>query len=524
MGNMQGWLASKPGRYALCIAVSVLMAGLVFQTRNFVAQRLLDHSLEALGHDVIRQIDAVLDSAIKTLDEADRSPHADCSAQDLAFLRTTLVRSKYIKDIGRLSGASLVCSSVLGVLATPDTPQQAPFVLNENLSGYWAGPLLSDSASLGMLLMRQKSNVLLDLDAFRVVRPHDLQYVLSLRDRPMAAVVGLNATGHPVFMPAKNALSTATSMRLCSGTYPLCVTTQATTEAHADSARDAAWLTAGVGALLGGVLTLVAFAVRRRWFSLPARMHRALGRGEFSVVYQPIVPLANPLEVTSAEALIRWNGGPTTPDVFIAAAERHGLIAEVTEFVVCTVLADMGEIFRAWPDFRVTINVSSPELLDGSLAESLERHWPPGLARRQIGFELTERSTAELQDLLPALQRLHNLGHVIYVDDFGTGYSSLSHLQHLPIDYIKVDRSLLPDQQKEAQDSLLPEILAIARRLDVGLVFEGVETEEQAQLLRDRSRVAFAQGWLFGRPGTPEALAKRLAEQEHIRVHPPSDQ
>ncbi|HCF6897031.1 TPA: EAL domain-containing protein [Pseudomonas aeruginosa] len=81
-----------------------------------------------------------------------------------------------------------------------------------------------------------------------------------------------------------------------------------------------------------------------------------------------------------------------------------------------------------------------------------------------------------------------------------------------------------PGRRESSVDTRVFPRPAIARRLDVGLVFEGVETEEQAQLLRDRSRVAFAQGWLFGRPGTPEALAKRLAEQEHIRVHTLSDQ
>jgi sensor c-di-GMP phosphodiesterase-like protein len=133
------------------------------------------------------------------------------------------------------------------------------------------------------------------------------------------------------------------------------------------------------------------------------------------------------------------------------------------------------------------------------------------LPRYHIGFELTERSRAELQDILPELERLRWLGHPIYMDDFGTGYSGLSQLQHLPVDYIKVDRSLLPGTEPQFESSLLPEILAIARRLGAGLVFEGVETGEQAHMLEYPDQIVLAQGWYFGRPDTVEALARLMS-------------
>ncbi|MBN3819839.1 EAL domain-containing protein, partial [Paraburkholderia sp. Se-20369] len=257
--------------------------------------------------------------------------------------------------------------------------------------------------------------------------------------------------------------------------------------------------------------------LQRRWAALAAQMRRALANRQFVLRYQPIVALGAAPRIVSAEALIRWVDGPATPDVFIAEAERCGMIADITAFVVRTVLAEMRPLFDRAPEFRVTINVSSPELRDGSLMATLERCWPAGLPRRHVGLELTERSTVELHEILPVLHQLRALGHPVYIDDFGTGYSSLSQIQHLPIDYLKVDRSLLPATSQHDGGSIVPEILAIAQRLEVGLVFEGVETGEQARMLDIPGQPVCAQGWYFGRPDTAEGLRKAIdARSQHM--------
>lgn len=509
MRQAQRWATSRWVGRLIFLAVLVAVIGMALQMRNVAARRLLAWTVDQEGGRIVQQIDQVFDTVTRTLADADRTPHADCSDEDLLLLRSVFVRSKYIKDLGRISDGALSCTTILGVLPKPFVPRQQPFLLADGLTAYWTVPLLSDPGSFGMVVRTGKSNLLLDLDAFRVTSLPGLHYALGLRNRATRLVIGLDAQGAPAFVEAVHARGEE-GRRFCSRRFPLCATISVTAAASERAQESATWVTAIVGGLLGVCLGWLALAAHRRWRALPARMRRALAAGGFTLRYQPIVALETPPRVVSAEALIRWVDDPASPDVFIAEAERAGMIADITTFVVRKVLEETRELFLAFPDFRVTINVSSPELVDGSLMETLDRHWPAGLPRHHIGFELTERSTAELQDILPELERLRWLGHLIYVDDFGSGYSSLSQLQHLPIDYIKVDRSLLPETAPQLRVSILPEILAIARRLHAGLVFEGVETGEQARMLEYPDQTVLAQGWYFGRPDTVEALTRLM--------------
>ncbi|WP_044874259.1 EAL domain-containing protein [Pseudomonas sp. LFM046] len=510
----QGWHSFRWAEHLLFSVVVLIAIGLALLASSFTAHRLLDQSVGGLGEDVVRQIDVVLDASERTLAEMDASPHAVCSGEDFTVMRSALVRAKYIKDVGRLADDRLVCSTVLGILPTPFTAVQVPISLAPNMAAFWTVPLLSSSDAYGLVLQSRRSNLMMDLDAFRVPVAPGLHYVIALRDRPKALVIGLDPLGLPAFIEAGHVADLSGGQAFCSSRYPLCSTVVATAQARSIAERNAMYLLILAGGILGCCAGAFAVIAYRRRVSLSAQMRRALANGLFAVRYQPIMELGPSPRMVSAEALIRWIDGPVPPDVFIGVAERCDLITEITAFVVRTVLSDMRQLFEAQPDFRVTINVSSPELVDGSLLATLDRCWPEGLPRRHVGFELTERSTAELQDIMVALQRLHDLGHPIYVDDFGTGYSSLSQLQHLPIDYIKVDRSLLPSEPRSRNNSFVPEILAIARRLGVGLVFEGVETEEQAQLLNCTGQTVLAQGWFFGRPDTAEALL-RLGSAVH---------
>ncbi|MCA8237012.1 EAL domain-containing protein [Burkholderia cenocepacia] len=496
----------------------VVSAGLALKAWPLVTKTVLAQSVAGLGTQVVQQIDLVFDSAARTLADVDASPYADCSPQDLRLLRSASVQSKYVKDVGRRSGAGLLCTTMLGMLPKPFSPKRQPFRLTDAMSAFWTVPLLSSPDTLGLVVAGRRTNLLMDLDAFRVLPPSGLppsglHYVIGLGGRPTALVIGLDARGVPAYVDAGQVPGFRDGKSFCSARVPLCATVVVTPQALANASRHAAWLLGIAGGAAGCCLGLGALMLHRRWAALAAQIRRALANGRFVLRYQPIVTLGASSRIVSAEALIRWIDGPAAPDVFIAEAERAGMIADVTAFVVHTVLREMRVLLDSEPDFRVTINISAPELRDGSLMATLDNCWPPGLPRHHVGFELTERSTVELPEIVPALRQLRDLGHPVYMDDFGTGYSSLSLLQHLPIDYIKVDRSLLPAAPQHDGTSIIPEILAIARRLGVGLVFEGVETREQAYMLDMPGQSICAQGWYFGRPDTVQALQNAIAAQ-----------
>jgi sensor c-di-GMP phosphodiesterase-like protein len=206
-----------------------------------------------------------------------------------------------------------------------------------------------------------------------------------------------------------------------------------------------------------------------------------------------------------AEALARWtdeDGKPVGPDVFIKIAEARGFIGEITELVVRHVLKELGELLRSRPDFHVSVNVTAADLSDPKflpmLDQALNRAEVPA---RSLAIEITEASTAQQEVAMEAIRQLRRRGHSVHIDDFGTGYSSLSYLHALSVDTIKIDRSFTQAVGTQAMVlGILPQILAMAEALNLGVVVEGIETCEQAEYFAATRQLVLAQGWLFGHP------------------------
>jgi diguanylate cyclase (GGDEF)-like protein len=240
---------------------------------------------------------------------------------------------------------------------------------------------------------------------------------------------------------------------------------------------------------------------------LIAEMAPALARGEFRLVYQPVVDLGRGGRVVGAEALLRWHhprSGLIPPDLFIPLAEECGQILEIGDWVLRTACRDIaGRLHQGWPiDFDLHVNVSVRQLIQSGFVETVEAALASsGLPAHNLTLEITESSLAT-DGLIAseALTLLQKLGVRIAIDDFGTGYSSLSYLTCLPFDGLKIDRSFVNGMTGTGQArTIVHSIVGIARSFDVHLVAEGVETLEQAAALRDLG-CERAQGYLFGRP------------------------
>lgn len=231
----------------------------------------------------------------------------------------------------------------------------------------------------------------------------------------------------------------------------------------------------------------------------------AVERGELFVLYQPQVDLASG-QLLGLEALVRWQhreAGLIAPSVFIPLAEKTGLIDSLGEWVAEQVCAQV----VAWQARgarvpRVSINVSPEQFRRTSVAAMMRRL----LTRHQLdaaGFVLELTESALLVDPAVAKRQLEDLkaeGLTVSIDDFGTGYSSLSSLRHYPLDELKIDRSFVAQLASSTDDRAIARtILAMAASLDLAVVAEGIETAEQAAILRDMGCAA-GQGYLFDRP------------------------
>jgi len=240
---------------------------------------------------------------------------------------------------------------------------------------------------------------------------------------------------------------------------------------------------------------------------LETGLRRALDHGDLLIHYQPIIDLATG-GVVGVEALARWrlpNGEMIPPAEFIPVAEETGLINALGARVLRQACRDA----RRWQDAHsvfVSVNASGRQLDDPSFADMVIAtlaHW--GLRPASLVLELTESGlidTRPHQQGWTQLNRLQKCGVRIAIDDFGTGYSSLSYLSQLPVDIVKLDKSLTQNRSDAVARSgwaFTGAILEAIASLNRKVIAEGVETPEQAKALREL-RCSFAQGYLYSRP------------------------
>ena len=239
----------------------------------------------------------------------------------------------------------------------------------------------------------------------------------------------------------------------------------------------------------------------------------ALENNEFRLYYQPKISLTDG-SLIGMEALIRWpraDGSMVMPGDFIPVAERSMLITRISEFVLNEACRQNREWQdKGFPPVTVSVNLTAIDFYKtdvmGMIQDAIDRS---GLAPEYLDVELTE--SLALKDITHAImqmQEMREYGIKISMDDFGTGYSSLSYIQQLPITLLKLDRSFIMylDEDKISQE-IVSAIIRIAKSKKIETIAEGVETNGQAEILR-QSGCDYVQGYLFGRPMSAEDFEK----------------
>jgi EAL domain-containing protein (putative c-di-GMP-specific phosphodiesterase class I) len=255
-------------------------------------------------------------------------------------------------------------------------------------------------------------------------------------------------------------------------------------------------------------------ALERR--AIAAELRQALVENQFEILYQPIVSLKDGA-VRKAEALLRWRHpqrGLLAPAQFIPFAESNGLIVEIGDWV----FREAARQVRRWqasigPGFQVSVNKSPVQfrrdaaLYQGWQACMRELDLPP----RSIVVEIGENTLQGGADqVIERLGQYHALGLQVALDHFGTGHASLAHLKRFAIDFVKIDSAFAALADSDGGERALYEaIVAMAHKLGLEVVAEGVETAAQRALLL-AAGCDYAQGFMFGHPMAAEAL-ERLA-------------
>jgi diguanylate cyclase (GGDEF)-like protein/PAS domain S-box-containing protein len=252
--------------------------------------------------------------------------------------------------------------------------------------------------------------------------------------------------------------------------------------------------------------------------TLENQLHQALDNEQFVLYYQPKVNLVSGL-ITGAEALIRWNdprAGLISPAQFIPILEETGLIHEVGRWALHKAIED----YLRWRALglvavRVAVNVSALQLHNRNFVHEIEQAIAVDpLAASGLELEITEGLIMEdIKHNIDCLQAIRAMGVAIAIDDFGTGFSSLSYLAKLPVHTLKIDRSFVTDMAAGPEGLVLVSaIIKLAHSLRLNVVAEGVETEQQARLLR-LMKCDEMQGYLLTMPVSSEILEARYLER-----------
>ncbi len=246
--------------------------------------------------------------------------------------------------------------------------------------------------------------------------------------------------------------------------------------------------------------------------ALAADLRHALDRGEIGVLFQPQVAIASGA-IVGVEALARWQHprlGEVGAETLFAAADHAGLAAQLSDLVQREALQAAARWPLALGKLRLSINVTAQDVGRSGFADALlGRIDASGFPRARLTVEITESGImSDLGEAARLLAELRTAGCRVAIDDFGTGYSSLAYLKALPLDYLKIDRRLSQDITGSPRDRVVVRgVIDMARSLGLAVIAEGVETEEQLDLLA-KEGCQYFQGFLCAEPLDVEALTK----------------
>ncbi|MFO6421704.1 EAL domain-containing protein [Hylemonella sp. W303a] len=476
----------------------------------------------SLADEMLRRSAAARQQIYLALDTLRGAARADCSDATLALMRELTMGLSYLKDVGAVREGRLVCSSMgqyrNGIALGPSDVQVSSGVQ------VWRDVVLPYAPGLHLNVFER--------DGWMVAVHPDFVFDLALHDQEttVAVLIGspplilqsrgpiepLQLMNDPALTAGHAELPDHLLVRRHSAQNNLTALVAISRVGLRERMQRQALILLPLGAVAGLLLVAaVALATHRR-LSLPGEIRLGLKRQEFHLHYQPVVDLRTG-RCVGAEALLRWRrpeGLPMSPDLFIPAAERSGMIRAITAHVIDNALKDLPALLAMQSDFHLGINFSAQDLeADGSITQLLRGLRAMKAPAGSLVVEITERNVTDAKAAAKQIARLHDHGVPVAVDDFGTGHSSLSVLAGLELDILKIDKSFVDAIDAQAAASLvLPHIIDMAKTLSLSMIAEGVETETQADYLRERG-VQLAQGWLYGKPMPLEDLLELLRTQ-----------
>ena len=495
-------------RYALILLSGLLPIVLGMFIIFWQANRSLEWEATETAREAVRQFDLMLDNAAMAADAVLPLAGQDCPQVELA-LRDQVTRRPFVRSVNLVWENQIYCTSLFGNFKEAVNPAD----YNEGVLWLLPGNTVTPDEPL-LIYRREKDHagVIVSLYGFHLVNVLGLinqytQLLIQVGDNSIdrfgqvrstppgpypVAPVTVPSTHYPYSVVA--GFSSGTVWRFVKAQYP------------------------GLMALLvflGMISAATVHQLKKRSSSPTHELQRGLEAEEFIPYFQPVVR-GDTKQWAGAEVLMRWQHpteGLVRPDLFIPFAEHSGLIVPMTRSLMRqTAVLLAPHIHTMAPGFHLAFNIAARHCQNLELIEDCREFldaFPKGHIK--LVLELTERELIVPTETTHALfSALHSLGVMIALDDFGTGHSSLSYLREFNVDYLKIDQSFVAMIGSDALSRhILDSIIELSAKLDLGIVAEGIETEEQSQYLAAQG-VEFLQGYLFARPMPPADFIKSL--------------
>jgi sensor c-di-GMP phosphodiesterase-like protein len=516
MQREKAWLVLLYGVAAVAILLPIAVAIRLADYQSL--QREQQHAA-AIAADIIRRSDQISDQIGVALSELG-AMHADpCSDGSIAHMRSLVIRSNLLIDVGYVMGDELTCSAFgrhAVAVGPPSYVSAYGFVVRVGVRH----PLALETRLLIVVDPKSSYAAVVSQGLPIDIIPAESNLIVGLINVAPAAYLAQRGALRPAWL---RRIDSSGSGTFYDGTNVVVWQRSAARDYVAIAAIGQGrieedhrriilvLLPIGVGA--AGLLVIVVVRVARFRMSTPSLLKNAIKKRELSLVYQPIVNLQSG-KWTGVEALLRWrrtNGEQIPPDVFIPVAESTQLMQKLTDCVFHLIEQDASKLFRARPDFYIALNLSAQDICSQDIVDRLRSLIQRmGIETHNLHIEATERIFMNEEASRRNIGLLRALGIKVAIDDFGTGYSSLSYLQHLELDYLKIDKSFVDTIGTEAVTSeVVRHIIEMAKSLNLQMVAEGVETPAQADFLRQHG-VQYCQGWLFAKPMTMGQLLTQM--------------
>ncbi|MBY8259280.1 EAL domain-containing protein [Vibrio fluvialis] len=250
--------------------------------------------------------------------------------------------------------------------------------------------------------------------------------------------------------------------------------------------------------------------------TIEARFRKALDNGSLFMEYQPIVNIKNG-KIEAVESLVRWKDdvyGHVSPELFIHIAEKLSLYPDLAYFTARRSIKEMASILRDHSTLSLSINIGNYEILDDEFLPFLNQIvTKEEIVHSQIKIEITERVDVALPALTDFSNRARALGFLVVLDDFGTGVSNLVWLTEVNFDYIKIDRVFVNALNFDIKKGMVNAVMNLVTSLGKDVVFEGVETAYEYDMIKEHCASGYVQGWYFYR-AVPLDRLKAILEEE----------